>query len=110
MGWRPWNAYAEKIDDDVMRTSVDKMTSRARLVDGKPTSLADLGYVHIGIDDNWQACGTGWQGSFHAQDGTPLVNTSRFPDLKALVNYGNNKGVKMEWYNVNCICYDAMTG
>jgi len=70
-------------------------------------SLADLGYGRVGIDDNWQACGTGYKGSFHAQDGTPLVNKSRFPDLKALVDYGHSKDLKIGWYNINCICLDT---
>jgi len=86
---------------------VDAVTSRARLVDGKPTSLADLGYGRIGIDDGWQACGTGWQGTFHAKDGTPLVNSSIFPDLKAMVDYAHSKDVKMGWYSINCQCMDT---
>ena len=47
--------------------------------DGVPTSLADLGYVSAGVDDGWQACGAGVQGSFHDAEGRPIVNTTRFP-------------------------------
>jgi len=107
MGWRSWNAFHLNINDKVVRDIVDAITSRARLVDGKATSLADLGYGRVGIDDGWQACGTGWQGSFHAKDGTPLVNSSTFPDLKALVHYGHSKDVKMGWYSINCHCLDT---
>ena len=60
---------------------------------------------------NWQACYTGrrlgGQPSFHAADGTPLVNTSRFPDLQALVRHGHQKLLKMGWYTGNCICPDS---
>ena len=42
-------------------------------------SLADLGYLSVGIDDGWQSCGSGVAGSFHDAAGNPLVNTSRFP-------------------------------
>lgn len=49
----------------------------------------------------------GWKNSFHAEDGTPLVNKSRFPDLKELVAYGSSKGAKMGWYTINCICLDS---
>ena len=28
-------------------------------------SLWEVGYTHVGIDDGWQACGTGFNGSFH---------------------------------------------
>ena len=30
------------------------------------TSLQDLGYIGVGLDDNWQACGKGYSGSFHS--------------------------------------------
>jgi alpha-galactosidase len=107
MGWRSWLPFHANINDRVIRNMVDAVTSRSRLVDGRPTSLADLGYGRIGIDDAWQACGTGWQGTFHAKDGTPLVNSSIFPDLKALVDYAHGKDVKMGWYSINCQCMDT---
>lgn len=109
MGWRSWNSFHLDINDAKMRQMVDALASRSRLVDGKPTSLADLGFGRMGIDDGWQACGTGFQQSFHAKDGTPLVNKSIFPDLKAMVSYGHSKGVKMEWYSINCNCMDTYT-
>ena len=95
MGWRSWNCYHGAVEDRDIRATIDVITGRSREVDGKPTSLADLGYVHVGIDDGWQACGTGYKGSFHAEDGTPLVNTTKFPSLKSLVSYGSEKGLKM---------------
>ena len=38
-------------------------------------SLLSIGYDHVGVDDGWQMCGTGWAPagktpSFHAKDGT----------------------------------------
>ena len=48
-------------------------------------SLADVGYATAGLDDAWQACGTGVDGSFHDKHGTPLVNTTTFPDLGGMV-------------------------
>ena len=45
-------------------------------------------YNRAGLDDAWQACFTGVEGtgaktrSFHDVQGHPLVNTSRFPDMK----------------------------
>merc|ERR1719383_1271092 len=38
---------------------MDGMARRSRMVDGVPTSLCDLGYCDVGLDDNWQACGAG---------------------------------------------------
>ena len=65
------------------------------------------------MDDGWQACGTGRSldnhSSFHAPDGTPLVNKTKFPDVKAMVAYGHKKGVTMGWYDNNCMCMDEYT-
>jgi hypothetical protein len=57
-----------------------------------------------GLDDNWQACNKGVNGSFFGPDGSPLINTDLFPDMKQMVAYGHSKGVKMGWYFNNCIC------
>ena len=83
---------------------MDGLTDRRRLVDGKPTSLLDLGYNQIGMDDGWQACGSGVNGSFHAADGTPLRNTTRFPNVKAMNAKAHALGLKTDWYVNNCIC------
>lgn len=32
---------------------MDGITSRKRTVNGVPTSLKDLGYVDVGLDDAW---------------------------------------------------------
>lgn len=52
-------------------------------------SLLDLGFVHAGIDDGWQACGSftvepSGAPAFHDAAGKPIVNATKFPDLKAL--------------------------
>jgi hypothetical protein len=88
-GWRSWNCFHGEVNDQKIRATIDAITDKRHVVDGKPTSLADLGYDSVGIDDGWQACGTGYKGSFHAADGTPLINKTKFPDLKALVSYGH---------------------
>ena len=72
--------------------------------DGKPASLASLGYVNCGLDDNWQACGAGVDGSFHAADGEPIINKERFPDMRAMTDYGHALGLRVGWYMNNCIC------
>jgi|EP01047_Picozoa_sp_COSAG01_P018717 hypothetical protein len=70
-------------------------------------SLWEVGYTHIGIDDGWQACGTGFNGSFHDAHGKPLINLTRFPDMKAMNAEAHSKGVKMGWYANNCGCSEA---
>ena len=63
---------------------------------GRP-SLLDAGYSHIGIDDGWQACGTGFNHSFHDSAGRPLINLTRFPDMRAMNTQAHAKGVRMGW-------------
>ena len=106
MGWRSWNCYHGSVDAVKIQDTIDAITSRSRTIEGKHMSLADIGYQHVGVDDGWQACKTGKDCSFHTATGTPLVNKSKFPDLKALVDHGNGKGIKVGWYQINCICCD----
>ena len=60
---------------------MEQIANRSR---GK--SLADVGYVRVGLDDNWQDCGAGVNGSFHDSTGQPLVNLKTFPDMKSMVS------------------------
>ena len=53
-------------------------------VNGKPTSLLELGYNRIGIDSGWASC-TGVNGSWHDDTGHFIVNKTKFPDMKAMV-------------------------
>lgn len=104
MGWRTWNAFDRNVDQKIMTSTMDAMTRRGRLVNGIPSSLLDVGYNRVGLDDNWQACGTGVNGSFHSADGTPLVNTERFPDLTEMCKYAHSQNLKCDWYHNTCIC------
>jgi hypothetical protein len=80
-----------------MELIMDKMVDRSRMVNGKPASLLDLGYDNCGLDDAWQACGTGEKGTFYGSDGAPLVNKTTFPSLKAMTDYGHKKGLHVGW-------------
>jgi len=60
---------------------------QAALIRRRGKSLAELGYIDIGLDDNYQACGTGVNTSFHSfsQNGQTLVNVmnlTTFPNLR----------------------------
>ena len=35
---------------------IDMLVDKSRTVDGQPTSLKDLGYDMIGIDEGWEVC------------------------------------------------------
>lgn len=51
----------------------------------------------MGLDDEWQACHTGWNRTFHAADGTPLINTETFPDIAQLPAKAHSLGLKAGW-------------
>jgi hypothetical protein len=68
----------------------------------KPMSLQDLGYVHAGVDDGWQLCDSfhvmpSNTSAFHDAGGHPIVNTTKFPDLKALSSYAESKDILLGW-------------
>ena len=109
MGWRNWNAFRGDIDQPTMQEQMVALAARKRAVvglnNGSSSSLLDVGYSRAGLDDNWQSCGTGIRGSFHdGASGKPLVNTTRFPDMRAMVQFGHALGLKVGFYDNNCIC------
>ena len=75
------------------------------MVDGKPTSLLDLGYSRAGLDGGWEGCGLGVNGSQHTIDGTPIPN-AKFPDLKGMVAKGHALGLLVGFYLNTCICME----
>lgn len=89
MGWRSWNLYGPNVNQSVMQHIMDGMVSRKRQVNGVPTSLCDLGYCDVGLDDNWQDCKGGHQYSYHDDAGIPIINTDRFPDMVAMTSHAH---------------------
>lgn len=108
LGWRSWNLYGANVNQSLMEGIMKGMTSRARTVDGVPTSLCDLGYCTVGLDDNWQLCGSYGPSkyTFHDINGNPVVNTARFPNMKAMTDYAHSLNLTAGWYGNNCICKD----
>ena len=98
MGWRSWNYFFGDINQTIMEQVMDAMASRSRMVDGKPTSLLDLGYNNCGLDDGWQKCGAGVYGSFHDAQGKPVVDTDKFPNMTAMTEHGHRLGLRVGWY------------
>ena len=72
-----------------------------RNVNGKPTSLCDLGYCDVGLDDNWQECDSPDAAPgmhYHDVDGNPIVNKDRFPSFKNMTDYAHSLGLTwMVW-------------
>jgi alpha-galactosidase len=101
MGWRSWEAYFNNISQAKMTAAADMMV---RVDPASGVSLLQAGYTHIGLDDNWQACGAGVHGSFHNASGYPLINTGTFPNLKAMTAHAKSLGLTPGWYMNNCDC------
>ncbi len=93
-----------------MQSQMDGLVSKKRFVDGVATSLQDLGYSDVGLDDNWQVCSTTNKYTYHDNQGRPIVNTKVFPDMRAMTDYGHKLGFTVGWYHNNCICSDHCSG
>uniref|UniRef100_A0A7S3LMS6 Alpha-galactosidase n=1 Tax=Aplanochytrium stocchinoi TaxID=215587 RepID=A0A7S3LMS6_9STRA len=108
MGWRSWNLYGGNVDQKLMVSIMDAIATRDRLVNGKPTSLCDVGYCDVGLDDNWQVCKkVDGKNSYHDANGKPIVNLLRFPNFKAMNAHAHKLGLTAGWYGNNCICREA---
>ena len=60
-------------------------------------SLLSLGYTSVGLDDAWQACDKGVNGSFHDAMGNPIWNHTTFPDPAGMVAKAHSLGLKAGW-------------
>jgi len=88
---------------------MDAIASRSRAVDGVNTSLADLGYVDVGLDDGWQLDNSGPGGAgYHNASGFPNVDARKFPSLAAMTAHGHALNLTVGWYANNC--HDAEGG
>lgn len=110
MGWRSWNLYGANVNQQLIEKIMDGMVTKSRMVDGVPTSLCDLGYCDVGLDDNWQTCTKSNKYNFHTDAGSPVVNTDRFPNMAAMTAHAHTLGLTAGMYYNNCICSDNKCG
>ena len=54
MGWGSYGLYGHEVCQEKMLTVMDAVAARTNKVDGVLTSLCDLGYCVVGLDDFWQ--------------------------------------------------------
>jgi alpha-galactosidase len=81
MGWNSWNHFAERIDDQTVRSAADALVA---------TGLRDAGYVYLNIDDTWQG----------KRDANGFMQPNeKFPNMKALADYVHSKGLKLGIYS-----------
>jgi alpha-galactosidase len=64
MGWRSWNCYHHEVTQEKMTIAANAMVDKSRGI-----SLLEAGYENCGLDDYYQACGTGAGGLFHNASG-----------------------------------------
>ncbi|MDX2179229.1 MAG: glycoside hydrolase family 27 protein [Bryobacteraceae bacterium] len=76
MGWNSYNKFRTNITDREVREIADAMVS---------TGMRDAGYTYLVIDD-------GWEGERDTRG--RLQPNSKFPDMKATVDYIHSKGLK----------------
>ena len=105
MGWRSWNAFGNRITQDMMLDAARAMVAKNRTVighDGK-VSLLDLGYSSVGVDEGWEGCGQGVNGTQHDSTGLPTIDAN-FPDTAAMVREIHALGLSAGWYLNGCKC------
>ena len=100
LGWRSWDAFGNAVSDSVIRKQADGLTNRSR----GGASLLDAGYVDLGIDEGWEGCGQGFNGTQHTIYGWPVVDTTKFPDMNETVAYIHGKGLRAGFYFNGCAC------
>ncbi len=82
MGWNSWNVWGLSVDEEKVKEAADYMVS---------TGLIDHGWTYINIDDGWEAPERTEQGI--------LLGNEKFPDMKGLVDYVHQKGLKIGIYS-----------
>jgi len=112
------------VNQSVMEWIMDGMVVRKWKVDGVPTSLCDLGYCEVGLDDSWQDCREGRADnsevdpftflavdelgySYHDADGRPMVSRNKFWSMHLMTDRAHGLGLKAGWYGNNCICSEG---
>lgn len=90
MGWNTWNTFAEKINEELILASADKLVE---------TGLKDAGYEYVVIDDCWAL-------RERDKNGKLVPDPEKFPHgMKYVADYIHKKGLKFGMYS----CCGTMT-
>lgn len=111
MGWRSWNLYEGDINQEKMESIMRGMVRRHSRPDhtGRMTTLAELGYRDVGLDDLWQDCHSTEAAEgmhYHDSNGVPLIDKSRFPSIQNMTAFAHSLNLTAGWYANNCACND----
>jgi|LSQX01.1.fsa_nt_gb alpha-galactosidase len=98
MGWSSWNLFMTEIDENIIKSTADKMVE---------LGLVDAGYVYLNLDE-------GWHGE-RDENGFIHEDRAKFPSgIKALADYLHSKGIKLGIYSntgdYTCACYAGSRG
>ena len=105
-GWSAWNTYSfyptQELVEASMRALAQPRDQLGRRVGigataGPYKSLVELGYVQANVDDAWQDCRAGVNGSFHDSAGNPLIDPKTFPNVSAMNALGASLGIEPGW-------------
>jgi alpha-galactosidase len=96
MGWNSWNHFACKVTADDIRSAADAIASNG---------MKDAGYQYVNIDDCWEG----------ARDEKGKIQPNqKFGDMKTLVDYVHQKGLKIGIYSSpgpkTCAGYEGSYG
>ena len=113
MSWRSWNNYDWHINADLFVAIAGALVDSSRAIIGRPTgtSLRDIGYATVGMDEGWAACGPfpagNWAYHRSNPDGSisPVVNETLFPSMAGLVEQIHTRGLDAGWYLNDCMSY-----
>ncbi len=86
MGWNSWYIHYLRVTEQHMRSAADVMIS---------SGMADQGYMYVNIDDCWMKRNK--DEPYRDAAGAVLPN-DKFPDIKGMVDYIHNKGLRAGTY------------
>lgn len=83
LGWNSWNRFFCKIDEHLIRATIDGLVS---------SGLRDAGYKYVNLDDCWQ--------SSRKPDGTIVPDPKAFPHgIRPLVEHAHSNGLLFGLYS-----------
>ena len=84
MGWNSWNAFTNKINDEIVRETADAMVERG---------LVKAGYNYLVIDDAWSE-------RERDRKGNLVVCLAKFPHgMRSVADYVHKRGLKFGMYS-----------
>ena len=107
MGWRSWNAFGNRITQEMMIDAAQAIVAKNRSVVGyyESVSLCDMGYCSVGVDEGWENCSgvdPGHGERQHDAAGLPLIDLNSFRDMGSMVDKIHALGLAAGWYLNGC--------